>query len=111
MKISVLSDVFDLTKNVGNQIIDTPIIKTGKAGPFLLTLWKVEYNQGVVAGKSSNFIRATKSTSPTPISGSSTIPPIAISFICMGIIGENLGLNLFVNFERIDIIQISNITF
>ena len=84
MKISVLSDVFDLTKNVGNQIIDTPIIKTGKAGPFLLTLWKVEYNQGVVAGKSSNFIRATKSTSPTPISGSSTIPPIAISFICMG---------------------------
>ena len=62
-------------------------------------------------GKIQNFIRSTKSNSPTGDSGATSIPPIGDSFIYIETSSNNYGKNVFVSFERTDIIQITNISF
>ena len=63
------------------------------------------------AGKIQNFIRSTKSNSPTGDSGATILPPIGDSFMYIETSSNNHGDSVFVSWERTDIIQISNITF
>ena len=63
-------------------------------------------------GKISNFIKSTKTNSPTGGSGATSLPPIGTAFMYIETSGGNYGTdNIFCRIERTDIIQISNITF
>ena len=62
-------------------------------------------------GKIQNFIRSTKTQSPTSLSGATVTPPIGDSFMFIETSGNNFGPNVFCSWERVDIIHISNITF
>ena len=61
-------------------------------------------------GKKSNLIKTTKTNSPTSPSGATSIPRIGDGFMYNETSSNNHGNNVFVSFERTDIIQI-NITF
>ena len=62
--------------------------------------------------KIENFIKSTKTRSPTGDSGATGTPPVGKGFMYIetssGTSGSN---NIFVSWERTDIIQITNITF
>ena len=62
-------------------------------------------------GKIQNFIRSSKTSSPTNYSGATVLPPIGDSFMYIETSTNNYGENVFVSIERTDIIQISYITF
>ena len=61
--------------------------------------------------KYKNFEKLTKSNSPTGKSGATSLPPIGDSFMYIETSSNNTGKNVFVSWERTDIIQITNITF
>ena len=48
---------------------------------------------------------------PTPDTGASTLPPIGSSYMYVESSSNNHGDNVFVSWERTDIIQITNISF
>ena len=87
------------------------MIKTGNSGGYLLPSWRIICNDKNNNGKISNFVRATKTNSPTGNSGATTAPPIGNAFLYIETSGGNYGNNTFVSFERTDNIQITNITF
>ena len=62
-------------------------------------------------GKITNFIKSTKTNSPTPDSGAMSLLPIGTAFMYIETSSGNHGDNVFCSFERTDIIQITNITF
>ena len=61
-------------------------------------------------GKIQNFIESTKTSSPTGYSRTE-LPPLQKSFTYIETSSNNHGKNVFVSFERTDVIQLSNITF
>ena len=63
------------------------------------------------AVKIQNFIRSTKTNSPTGDSGAESLPPIGDSFMYIETSSNNHGDGVFVSWERTDFIQITNITF
>ena len=63
------------------------------------------------AGKIQNFIRSTKTNSPTGDSGATSLPPIGDSFMYIETSSNNNGDKVFCSWERSDNIQISNETF
>ena len=90
---------------------DTTIIKYPNNGGYLLQNWNIRCNDKNNNGKIQNFLRSTKTSSPTGDSGSTGLPPIGDSFMYIETSSNNYGNNCFVSFERTDIIQITNITF
>ena len=62
-------------------------------------------------GKIQNFIKSTKTNSPTSYSGARSLPPKVNSFMYIETYSNNHGNNVFVSFERTDLIQVSKITF
>ena len=90
---------------------DTTVIKNGNTGNDVLPYWKIICNDKNNNGKTSNFIKSTKTNSPTDQSGAISNPPIGSAFIYIETSADNYGNNVFCSFERTDIIQITNITF
>ena len=111
LKISVGNDTYNLTKFIKIQLTDTKIMKTGSSGAYLQPYWKVLCNDKNINGKISNFINSTKTKSPTSDAVATIPPPIGIAFMCIEKSSNNNGDNVFVSFERTDIIQFTNITF
>ena len=112
LKISVGNDTYNLTKYDKIQLTDSTIIKSGNSGNSVLPYWKIicndENNNGII----SNFIKTTRTKSPTGDSGATTLPPIGSAFMYIETSGGNYGYDhIFCSFERTDIIQITNITF
>ena len=96
------------------QIIDTTKILFPNTGHDLLQNWKIVVNNKNGEGTPFEFIKSTKTSSPTPNSGASNLPPIGNSFMFIETSANNhdtLNDNVFASFERTDIIHISNITF
>ena len=87
------------------------MIKFPNNGGYLLPNWNIRCNDKNNAGKKQNFIRSTKSNSPTGDSGATSLPPIGDAFMYIETSANNNGNNVFVSFERKDIIQITNISF
>ena len=110
LKVSVGGDTYNLTKNNKIQITDTTVKKLGNVGSSVLQYRKIVCNDKN-NGKNSNFIETTKTNSPTSNSGASSLPPIGNSFMYIKTSSGNHGNNVFVSFERTDIIQKSNRTF
>ena len=111
LKVSVGNDTYNLTKYNKIQLTDTTLMKAGNTGGYLLPYWKIECNDKNNSGKIQNFIKWTKSNSPSGNSGATSLPPIGDSFLYVEISSNNNGSSVFVSFERTDIIQISNISF
>ena len=111
LKISVGDDTDNLTKYDKVQIIDTTNIGTGNAGTLVMQKKKIIWNDKNNKGKLSNFVKATKTNSPTSHSGATSLPPIGTAFMYTETSSNNHGSNVFVSWERTDIIQITNITF
>ena len=81
-------------------------------GSDLLQKWNIKSNNKNNQSRLTNFIKSTKSTSPTGYSGATSLPLIGNSFMYIKTSSNNHGHErAFVSWERTDIIQISNITF
>ena len=111
LKVSVGNDVYNLTKYDKIQLTDITVIKNGNTGGYLLQNWVIKCSDKNGNGKISNFIKSTKTNSPSSNTGSESLPPIGDSFMYIETSSNNHGDNVFVSFERTDIIQITNITF
>ena len=112
LKVSVGNNTYNLTKYDKIQLTDTTLIRVGNNGSDVLPYWKVVCNNKSNNGKISNFIKTTRTNSPTGDSGATTLPPIGTGFMYIETSGNNSNSdNIFVSWERTDIIQITNITF
>ena len=111
LKVSVGNDTYNLTKYDKIKIYDTTVIKSPNTAGYLLPYWKISCNDRNNNGKIANFVRSTKTNSPTGDSGATSLPPIGDSFMYIETSSNINGNNVFVSWERTDIIQISNITF
>ena len=110
LKVSVGNDTYNPTKNDKRQITDTTIIKYPDTGGYLFQNWVIKCNDKNNNGKIQNFIKSTKTNSPTGYSGAMSLPPIGKSFMCIETSSNNHGIIVFVSFEQTDIIQVSNMT-
>ena len=111
LKVSVGNDTYNLTKYNKIQITDTSEMKYPNIGSDLLQKWNIKCNNKNNVSKVGDFIKSTKTHSPTGYSGATSLPPIGNSFMYIETSSNNHGSNVFVSWERTDIIQISNITF
>ena len=111
LKVSVGNDTYNLTKYDKIQITGTTIMKAGNTGANLLQNWNIIVNDRNNNGNIHNFVKSTKTHSPTGFSGAESLPPFGNSFMYIETSSNNHGNNVFVSFERTDIIQITNITF
>ena len=111
LKVSVGNDTYNLTKYDKIQLTDTTFMKTPNSGGYLLPYWKTICNDKNNNGKIENFIKSTKTNSPTGDSGGTSLPPIGTAFMYIETSSGNHGNNVFCSFERTDIIQFTNITF
>ena len=81
-------------------------------GSDLLQKWNIKCNNKNNVSKVGDFIKSTKTNSPTGYSGATSLSPIGNSFMYIETSSNNHGHErVFVSWERTDIIQISNITF
>ena len=111
LKVSVGNDTYNLTKYDKIQIIDTTEVKYPNIGSDLIQKWNIKCNNKNNVSKVGDFIKSTKTNSPTGFSGAELLPPIGNSFMYIETSSNNHGSNVFVSWERTDVIQISNITF
>ena len=85
-------------------------MKAPNSDGYLLQQWIIRCNDKSNEGKIKNFIRSTKTNSPTNNSGVTKTPPLGDSSMYIETSSKFRGNNVFVSFERTDIIQITNIT-
>ena len=111
LKVSVGNDTYNLTKYNKISITDITEIKFPNSGNALLQKWKIYCNNKNNQSRISDFIKSTKTNSPTGFSGATSLSPIGNAFLYIETSSNNHGSNVFVSWERTDIIQISNITF
>ena len=111
LKVSVGYDTYNLTKYNKISITDITEIKFPKIGDSLLQKWNIKCNNKNNQSWINDFIKSTKTNSSTDYSGATSLPPIGNSFMYIETSSNNHGDNVFVSWERTDIIQISNITF
>ena len=111
LKVSVGNDTYNLTKYDKLQFTDTTIIKHRNTGGHFLQNWVIKCNDKNNKYKRQNFIKTTKTNSPTSYSGAESLLRIGNSFMHSETSSDNHGNNVFVSFERTDIIQSSNIAF
>ena len=77
----------------------------------MLPSWRIFCNDLNNNGKKQNFIRSTKTNSPTGDSGATSLSPIGDSFMYIETSSSNHGNIVFCSFERTAILQTTNITF
>ena len=112
LKVSVGSDTYNLTKYDKIKLTDTTVIKSGNIGSDALPGWRIFCNNINNNGKISNFIKSTETNSPSSNSGPASLLPIGNCFMYIETSGANHGDDkIYVSWERVDIIQIINITF
>ena len=111
LKVSVGSDSYNLTKYQKNYITDLTQMRAPNNGINLLQKWKIECKDRNNNAKINNFVKSTKTSSPTNDSGATTLPPIGNGFMYIETSSNNNGDYTYVRLIRTDIIQITNITF
>ena len=102
--------MFILTKDDKIQINDTTIITYPNNGGYLLQFWFIKCNDKNIAGKFHNFIRSTKTNSPTGKSAATTLPANGESFMYTETSAKNQLPNVYSSFQKTDIIRIRNIS-
>ena len=110
MKVSVGNDTYNLTKYDKILFTDITEIRFPNTGSDLLQKWKIDCNNKNNQSKINDFIKSTRTNSPSSHSVPESLPPIGTAFMYIETSSNNHGSNVFVSFERTDIIQITNIT-
>ena len=111
LKVSVGNDTYHLTKYNKYYLTDKTVMISPNSGLYLLQRWLIECKDKNNNGKISNFIKSTRTNSPTGDSGATALPPIGRAFMYIETSGNNNGDYTYVKLIRTDIIQISNISF
>ena len=112
LKVSVGNDTYNLTKYDEIQIKDTTEMRYPNICSDLLQKWNIKCNNKNNQSRLTDFLKSTKTNSPTGHSGAMSLPPIGKSFMYIETSSNNRGHErVFVSFERTHIIQISNISF
>ena len=111
LKVSVGNDTYNLTKYNKISITDITEIKFPNSGDALLQKWTIHCNNKNNQSRINDFIKSTKTNSPSSYSGATSLPPIGSAFMYIETSSNNLGSNVVVSWERTGIIQFSNITF
>ena len=111
LKISVGNDIYHLTKYNKYYLTDITSMISPNSGSYLLQRWLIESKDKKNNGKISNFIKSTRTGSPTGDSGANVLPPIGRAFMYIETSCNNNGDYTYVRLIRTDIIQISNISF
>ena len=111
LKISVGNDIYHLTKYNKYYLTDITSMISPNSGSYLLQRWLIESKDKNNNGKISNFIKSTRTRSPTGDSGADALPPIGRAFMYIETSGNNNGDYTYVRLIRTGIIQISNISF
>ena len=111
LNVSIGDEVYNLTKYDKIQTTDATKIKYPNTRGYLRQNWVITCNDKINNGKMENFIKSTKTNSPTSHSGATSLPRIGDSFMYIESSSSNHRNIVFVSFERTDIIQIINITF
>ena len=96
LKVLVGNDTYNLTKYKKIQLTDTTIIIYPNSVGYLLQNGVFKCNNKNTSGKIQNFMRSTKTNSPTPDSGATSIPPIGNSFMYIETSSNNHGYIVFV---------------
>ena len=101
-----------MTKYDKIHLKDVIKIRSPNIGGDLLPRWRIKNLNKVNNTKIDNFIKSTKTNSPTGYSGATSPPPIGTAFMYIKTTHDNRAHNkIFVSWERTDIIQIRNISF
>ena len=100
-----------MTKYNKIQLINTTIIRHPNEGKKFFRKWNIIYCDINGNGKLNNISKSTKTSSPTRGSGATSLRPIGNAFMYIETSSGGHGNNVFLGFERVDIIQITNITF
>ena len=114
LQVHINNTAYNLQIYNKTQIIDTTKLIFPNTGTDLLQNWKIICNNRLGEGTPSDFVKSTKTISPTSQSGATSLPPIGTCFMYIETSANNHNStndNIFVSFERTDIIHISNITF
>ena len=111
LKVSVATDTYILTKYGKIQITDTTVIKYPSTGGYLLQNWVIKCNDKNKHAKVQTFKKQTKTNILTGYSGATSLPPICESLMYIDTSSNTHGNNVYVRFERTDIIQTSNMSF
>ena len=111
LKVSVGNDIYNLKKYNKISITDITEINFSSIGDALLQKQKIYCNNKNNQSRINDFIKSTKTNSPSGYSGATSLPPIGNSFMYIETSSNNHGDNVFVSWERTDVIQISNISF
>ena len=110
LKVSVGNDTYNLTKYGKKETTDTTITEFPNTRGYLLQQWNTKCNDK--NNNNTNFIRSSKTSSPTGDSEANSPPPIGKSFLYIETSSSNHGSGIiFVSFDRTDIVQISINTF
>ena len=91
LKVSVGNDTFNLTKYDKIQIIDTTEIKYPNIGSDLLQKWYIKCNNRNDVSKIGDFLKSTKTNSPTSHAGATSLSPIGNSFMYIETSSNNHG--------------------
>ena len=107
--------LYNLTKYDKRQITDTTSVKSPNSGGYLLQQRNIKCDKNI-AGKTQNYRYSTKTNSSIGKTEASSIPSIGNAFMHIETSGNNYGPNVYVSFERRDILLrdillITNITF
>ena len=110
LKVSVGNDIYHLTKYNKYYLTDITRMIAPNSALDLMQRWIIECNDKNNNGKITNFIKSTKTSSPTDNSGAESLPLIGNSFMYIETSANN-NSEAWVKLKRTDIIQISNIAF
>ena len=91
LKISVGNDTYNLTKYNKIQNIDTTEFKYPNIGSDLLQKWNIKCNIKNNQSRLTDFVKSTKTNSPTDHSGATSLPPIGNSFMHIETSSNNHG--------------------
>ena len=111
LKVTVGNETYNLTKYDKIQITDITEIKFPNTGSDLLQKWNIKCNNKTNQSRITDFLKSTKTNSPTGNSGATSLPPIGDSFMYIETSSSNHGNDdVFVSWERTNVFQISNIS-
>ena len=113
MKVPFRNDKYNLAKYDKIQISETTIMKSTNTGVYLLQNWLKKCNDKKQNVKIQNFVISTKQTTQRAYQEQLLHPKSVMGDAFMFVeTSSNIHGNIvFVSWERVDIIQITNISF
>ena len=91
LEVPIGNDTYNLTKYNKIQLIDITVMKAPNSSGYLLPSWRTICNDRNINGKISNFIKSTKTNSPSSDAGATILPPTGTAFMYIETSSNNNG--------------------